>query len=728
MSDLNVTAHGINPETGEYLSPAERKALFKKQRMKSKIDPGAFRSGVSTAKKTSDTKDLPGGTGGGGIVKFNIRDVATAGSSIIKLDDIKPQEDQEPVQKVKVEDLGPTESSEDKNSQFKDSLKELLESFKKILNLKEKQKNIKSKVTELGKKLTPKKGPKKKKSKIGGTDVLGIGRKIKSATTKVFGDIFGMFGDILQFAVLDWISKPENKEKIKTIVKVAGEIFKWIDKVVTFGIDTALTGISELVTPGNSITQRLGGFLKILGVLIGLRWLTNPFKIIKDLRGAIKFVKGFGKFANKLLSKPFKFIQNFVRKFISKGFSSVFKGKIFKPIRRFILKIGGKSALKLLGVFGRSMTKFISRIPVLGGLLDFALNVFVFKENPGRAAFKAIGATLLGALGLILGPVGAVLGGFTGDWAGGKIYDVFFGGQPATGYTPPTKEELVAQTERGSGMASFREDSAENAALQESVRSGNASGSKTGSVKALLNTIRYAEGTAGPNGYNTWFGGRTDMDLTSMTINEVVAEQKRRLASGEATYGKYTSAAVGAYQMMEPEKSAAAIGINPATTKFTPEIQDRIAVDYYMKKQARMSQAEIEAPISKAQIAKISGVWASLPDAVGNSAYGQPVKKYKKLETVYNQSRANAKGTGRATKITPPPKKSKARNLRPSKPAASAMPAMSVTYMSNKKFRRRSATVPIIVNSMNNATMNTTITSLPLNSTSISDNSVFNKI
>ena len=34
----------------------------------------------------------------------------------------------------------------------------------------------------------------------------------------------------------------------------------------------------------------------------------------------------------------------------------------------------------------------------------------------------------------------------------------------------PSREELVNQTERGSGMASFREDAAENAALQKSVR------------------------------------------------------------------------------------------------------------------------------------------------------------------------------------------------------------------------------------------------------------------
>ena len=52
--------------------------------------------------------------------------------------------------------------------------------------------------------------------------------------------------------------------------------------------------------------------------------------------------------------------------------------------------------------------------------------------------------------------------------------------------------------------------------------------------QALLDTIAYAEGTSGPEGYNTWFGGRNDMDLSKMTVNEVVQEQKRRLASGEA--------------------------------------------------------------------------------------------------------------------------------------------------------------------------------------------------
>ena len=128
MADINVTAHGINPETGEYLSPAERKALFKKGRMGSKIDPSAFRSGVaSTTKKTST--QLPrtetggggndGGDGGGvgAIVPF-----AEVSSSALSTD-VEP-----PIEKVRVNvDDAPPEQSEESKETFKDALKKLLE-------------------------------------------------------------------------------------------------------------------------------------------------------------------------------------------------------------------------------------------------------------------------------------------------------------------------------------------------------------------------------------------------------------------------------------------------------------------------------------------------------------------------------------------------------------------------------------------------------------------------
>lgn len=156
-------------------------------------------------------------------------------------------------------------------------------------------------------------------------------------------------------------------------------------------------------------------------------------------------------------------------------------------------------------------------------------------------------------------------------------------------------------------------------------------------AKALLNTIRWAEGTLKPDGYNTWFGGKSDMDLTKMSINEVVAEQKSRLSSGKATYGSYTSAAVGAYQMMKPDAFASAAGLS-GDSLFTPANQDKMAIAGYMMGQARMSQEEIDAPINRGQIAKMAPVWASLPMANGQSRYGQPVKRYEDLASVYNKN------------------------------------------------------------------------------------------
>ncbi len=180
----------------------------------------------------------------------------------------------------------------------------------------------------------------------------------------------------------------------------------------------------------------------------------------------------------------------------------------------------------------------------------------------------------------------------------------------------------------------------------------NSDGQYTGQIppagsnaKALLNTIRFAEGTSHDQGYNTWFGGRSDMDLTFMTINEVVNEQKKRLRNGEATYGRYTSAAVGAYQMMTPEVFARTAGFNPETTLFSPEVQDSMAIAGYMKGQARMSQAEIDAPINRRQIAKMAPVWASLPMMNGRSRYNQPVKSFDLLRQVYNKSLNNGGST-----------------------------------------------------------------------------------
>jgi len=184
---------------------------------------------------------------------------------------------------------------------------------------------------------------------------------------------------------------------------------------------------------------------------------------------------------------------------------------------------------------------------------------------------------------------------------------------------------------------------------------------QTGSdkMKALLKTISFAEGTAGADGYNKWFGGRTDMDLSKMTINEVGAEMDRRNRTGENVYSGRASSAVGKYQMMHPEAAARAAGLNPAVDKFTPENQDKMVIAQYIKGQAGLTDAEIEGGITPAMIDKLAPVFASFPNLTpdntarghnperygyGTSYYGQGGKSKEAITDYYNNSLSAAPG------------------------------------------------------------------------------------
>ena len=120
-------------------------------------------------------------------------------------------------------------------------------------------------------------------------------------------------------------------------------------------------------------------------------------------------------------------------------------------------------------------------------------------------------------------------------------------------------------------------------------------------VQAMLRVIRTGEGTAGPDGYRTMFGGST---FSSYADHPRVANKRWGL----------TSTAAGAYQALSSswDETARIMGLKD----FSPESQDLFALGRIA---ARRALDDVKAGRFEAAIRKLNREWASLPE----SPYGQ---------------------------------------------------------------------------------------------------------
>lgn len=132
-------------------------------------------------------------------------------------------------------------------------------------------------------------------------------------------------------------------------------------------------------------------------------------------------------------------------------------------------------------------------------------------------------------------------------------------------------------------------------------------------LRAFLDMIAYAEGTANANGYRMLFGGQ---------LFDSYADHPRIYVPFRNT----TSSAAGRYQLLARtwDSLKARLGLRD----FSPASQDAAAVELIRERGAlndvragRLSQA----------VAKVAKVWASLPGA----GYDQPERKFAQLVAAY---------------------------------------------------------------------------------------------
>lgn len=97
---------------------------------------------------------------------------------------------------------------------------------------------------------------------------------------------------------------------------------------------------------------------------------------------------------------------------------------------------GGKLAERNIAknIFRRTVKPALSRLPVVGALIEFGLS-WALGDPVGKAAFRGIGSLIVGAVGTAIGgPIGAAIGGILGGEVGGRLYDTFFGGKKPAAY------------------------------------------------------------------------------------------------------------------------------------------------------------------------------------------------------------------------------------------------------------------------------------------------------
>lgn len=139
-------------------------------------------------------------------------------------------------------------------------------------------------------------------------------------------------------------------------------------------------------------------------------------------------------------------------------------------------------------------------------------------------------------------------------------------------------------------------------------------------VRAFLDTIAVAEGTAGPEGYYTQFTGPQFSSFE---------DHPRQIQCGVGATQRLCSDAAGRYQLLSPtwDRLAKKIGVRD----FRPTNQDRVAVELIRE---RGALEDMEAGRFETAVGKLVRVWPSLKRLGGGSLE----KSMPQLRSIYQQN------------------------------------------------------------------------------------------
>ena len=186
-------------------------------------------------------------------------------------------------------------------------------------------------------------------------------------------------------------------------------------------------------------------------------------------------------------------------------------------------------------------------------------------------------------------------------------------------------KQPLQNAEAPAEQAEQRATSSRNTSSRATLSSGKEGGryELTPERRALLNTIRYAEGTwkdGEDKGYRIMYGGGQFQDLSRHPERVIVK--------------RYTSAAAGAYQFLP--KTWKGVAKELKLSSFEPRHQDQAAL-HLVERRGALREIDRKG-LTRNAMAKLAPEWASFPTWTGRSAYGQPVKSPQDLASFYSSN------------------------------------------------------------------------------------------
>jgi muramidase (phage lysozyme) len=153
---------------------------------------------------------------------------------------------------------------------------------------------------------------------------------------------------------------------------------------------------------------------------------------------------------------------------------------------------------------------------------------------------------------------------------------------------------------------------------------GATPGAENSNLRAFLDMIAYAEGTSGPDGYRTMFGG---------TLMDSMADHPRKFFSFKNSRGEsLKTSAAGRYQFLS--RTWDELKAKLKLQDFGPASQDAAAIELIRQ---RGALNDVKAGRVVQAIDKVKNIWASLPGA----GYAQPEKTIPKLIAAYQSAGGN---------------------------------------------------------------------------------------